>query len=122
MSNRIFQAVWDCGPQSRSKMLVLMVLADSADADAETATCFPSLRRIADGARMSIRTAQYTLRALEADGWISISDRPRANGSQTSSLYTINLDKLGLETQAERRAKRGAKTAGVVSAPPEQTI
>lgn len=117
MSNRIFQAVWDSGPRARSEMLVLMVLADSADH--ETGECFPSLRRIADGARMSIRTAQNTLRALEADGWISTTVRQRQNGSQASSVYTVNISKLGLESLAEKRLKRGAKTApgGAKTAP-----
>ena len=105
MSNRIFQAVWDQGPLSRSEMLVLMVLADSADA--ETGECFPSLRRIAQGARMSVRTAQLTLRALEDDEWISTAERLRLDGSRSSTLYTVQIEKLGLAPLQ----KRGAKTA-----------
>jgi len=134
MSNRIFQAVWDNGPQSRSEMLVLMVLADSADA--ETGECFPSLRRIAQGARMSVRTAQLTLRALESEGWIVTSERLRSNGSRASSVYRVQIDKLGLapiRKGAAKTAGGGAKTAplppqklhptgGAETAPLEQTI
>jgi len=87
-------------------MLVLMVLADSADA--ETGECFPSLKRIAAGARMSIRTAQATLRALESEGWIVTGVRLRANGSRASSVYTVQIDKLGLAPLS----RGGAKTAG----------
>lgn len=134
MSNRIFQAVWDFGPQSRSEMLVLMVLADSADA--ETGECFPSLRRIASGARMSVRAARDKLRALESEGWITSATRQRENGSQASSVYTVQIEKLGLAPVVRRAAKTAggaAKTAplprqnlpgtgAAETAPLEQTI
>ena len=134
MSNRIFQAVWDHGPQSRSEMLVLMVLADSADA--ETGECFPSLRRIAAGARMSIRTARHTLRSLESEGWISSTTRQRNNGSQASSVYTVQIYKLGLAPITKGAAKtaggggkncpptpaKTAPTGAAKTAPLEQTI
>lgn len=128
MSNRIFQAVWDFGPETRSEMLVLMVLADSADS--ETASSFPSIKHIARCARMSERTVQMVLQALQSDGWIWIEKRTRANGSQSSNLYTIDLEKLGLNSGFVRRrtarsqtqpepgrknctpSERGAKTAG----------
>jgi len=107
MSNRIFQAVWDHGPQNRSEMLVLMVLADSADA--ETGECFPSVRRIAAGARMSVTVARRTLRALESDGWITCRQNDRPNGSQSSNVYTVQIEKLGLAPLVTRRA---VKTTG----------
>jgi len=135
MSNRIFQAVWDCGPGSRSEMLVLMVLADSADA--ETASSFPSVAHIARMARMSKRSAQSALQSLEQEGWITREKRSRENGSERSSLYVIELSKLGLTPIVRNR---GAKTApppaksaplgvqklpgtgGAKTAPLEQTI
>ena len=115
MSNRIFQAVWDNGPRSRSDMLVLMVLADSADA--ESAECFPSLRRIADGARMSVRTARACLRSLESEGWITSTVRQRNNGSQASSVYTIQIEKLGLSPVKSRAAKTAAPPAKTAALP-----
>jgi len=120
MSNRIFQAVWDNGPQSRSEMLVLMVLADSADA--ETGECFPSLRRIAQGARMSVRTARGVLRALESEGWIVTAERLRPNGSRASSVYRVQLEKLGLASLAEKRAAKTAGGAAKTAALPRQKL
>lgn len=119
MSNRIFQAVWECGPQSRSEMLVLMVLADGANA--ETAYTYPSLQFIAEGARMSVRSVRYALRALESDGWIISDPRTRENGSQASSGYTIQIDKLGLKPLEEVRADAKRKRAIRNISPPART-
>jgi len=135
MSNRIFQAVWDNGPETRTHMLVLMALADCADA--VSGECFPSLDHIAHAARASRRTVLSALSALQSEGWITIAERLRPNGSRTSNLYRINTEKLGLSPLQTRGAKtappRGAKTApppvqnlhgagGAKTAPPEQTI
>lgn len=139
MSNRIFQAVWDFGPETRTEMLVLMALADCADA--ESGECFPSIEHISRAARASRRTVVLTLKALEADGWIKIDVRTRANGSQTSNLYTINTQKLGLAPLPVRPPKGGVRkphggdakparggvqplhpTSRAETAPPEQTI
>lgn len=109
MANRIFQAVWDAGPEGRSEMLVLMALADSADA--ETAECYPSVAWIAHGARMSVRTARSVLRKLERDGWIETRDAERPNGSQSSNRYVIQIEKLGLAPLVTRQKRRAAKTA-----------
>lgn len=110
MSNRIFQAVWDFGPETRTEMLVLMALADCADAS--SAECFPGLDHIRHAARASRRTVVDTLKALEADGWITVEKRLRPNGSQASNLYRINIEKLGLPPLPVRSAaKGGAKTA-----------
>jgi hypothetical protein len=122
MSNRIFQAVWDFGPQGRTEMLVLMALADCADAS--SAECYPSLSHICAAARASRRCVIQTLAALQADGWITVLQRDRANGSQASNLYRINLEKLGLSVVPVRAggpARGGADSAsprGAISAPP----
>ena len=123
MANRIFQAVWDFGPENRTEMLVLMALADSANAD--TAECFPSFRTIGLAARASRRTVIATLQRLKADGWISYDADTRDNGSQTSNVYRINIHKLGLDAVDERAAKVAAKRqaaraakGGAKTAPP----
>jgi len=104
MSNRIFQAVWDNGPQSRSEMIVLMVLADCADA--ETGSCFPSIAHIARNARMSERTVQRTLLALRGDGWITIQPNTRRNGSTSSNVYVIQFEALQLTPFVRRSTAR----------------
>jgi len=49
--------------------------------------CWPSLRRIAAEAALSVRTAQRALRGLIAKNFIRSEDRFRENRSQTSSIY-----------------------------------
>lgn len=115
MANRIFTAVWEEGPEDRAEAMVLMALADSADA--ETSFCWPSIARIAERARMSVRSAKYAIQRLEEGGWITVDrERTRPNGAQSSSGYTINLERLGLEDLATIRARKKktspAKTAG----------
>ena len=114
MSNRIFQAVWDNGPQARSEMIVLMVLADCADA--ETGTCFPSKRHIARNARMSIPTVKRVLAALVAEGWIQAARQQRPDGSSTSNIYAISFEMLGLEPVV--RHQRVRTNRGVQNDPP----
>ena len=104
MSNRIFQAVWDNGPQARSEMIVLMVLADCADA--ETGSCFPSIAHIARNARMSERTVQRTLSALQSEGWIIIQPNTRKNGSTSSNVYVIQFEALQLTPFVRDRTSR----------------
>jgi len=114
MSNRIFQAVWDNGPEARSEMIVLMVLADCADA--ETGTCFPSKRHIARNARMSIPTVKRVLVALVAEGWIKSAPQSRRDGSSTSNMYEISFEMLGLEKFVRHRRVRNKR--GVQNDPP----
>ena len=104
MSNRIFQAVWDNGPKARSEMIVLMVLADCADA--ETGTCFPSIKHIAHHARMSRRSAIRVLSALETEGWISVQPQKRRDGSSTSNIYSVSFEMLGLQQFVRRHNAR----------------
>jgi len=108
MSIKIFNAVWENGPQTRSQMLVLMVLADAADG--ETGKCFPSIGRIARLARMSRRTAINTLNALQEDGWFTREPLRRQNGSQSVFEYKLSFEKLGLESGVQK-LHGGAKTA-----------
>jgi len=104
MSNRIFQAVWDNGPNARSEMIVLMVLADCADA--ETGTCFPSYKHIAHHARMGRATVHRVLIALEKEGWITCEPRVDSRGRTTSNLYTVSFEALGLQKVVRRSTAR----------------
>lgn len=70
------------GPKLAQKA-VLMNLARRAGV---RLTCFPSVATIAANTSMSERTVQRALRALEGDGYISITPNPAGRGSST---YTI---------------------------------
>lgn len=51
--------------------------------------CFPSLKKLADISRISKRKIQDTLKSLEQKHIISIESRSRADGGDTSNLYTL---------------------------------
>lgn len=63
---------------------VLCRVADNADNDS-----FYSIPKIADRAGVIEATARKAIKTLESEGLISIEERHRANGSQSSNLYTI---------------------------------
>lgn len=75
------------------KKLLLAVLADIAD---ETGLCWPSIKRIARRTSISIRTAQRVIKELEKQGFIRIEHRFRPDHSQTSNLFHLDLQKMGV--------------------------
>ena len=69
-----------------SEKLISRVLLDFIGNKPE-GICWPSLRRIAQEASVSIRTAQRAIRGLLTKGYVTREERYRDNGSQTSSIY-----------------------------------
>jgi hypothetical protein len=123
MSIKILSSVWENGPAGRTQMLVLMALADHADANGQ---CWPSLRTIGLKARASLRAVRSALRELEAgdDPWISHVPGKRANGAQTSNWYQINLAKLGIVEVGKPIKTTPAEIAAPpaeIAAPPAKT-
>jgi len=86
MSVRIMSRVWDSGPKDRGELLVLLALADFSNDGGES---WPSVKSIADKARMDERSARRILRKLEASGWLT-SDV--GGGRHGCSRYRINPD------------------------------
>lgn len=93
MAINLMCAVLDRGPADLAEMAVLLAIADSADKD--TGEAWPAQKTIARRARQSDRSVRNVLRRLQAAGWITWEKRLRANGSQASNVYTIELAKLG---------------------------
>lgn len=56
----------------------------------ENNKCFPSLKKLAKVSRMSQRKVQETLKELEEKHIISIENRLRTDGGDTSNLYTLH--------------------------------
>lgn len=79
--------VWESGPSDGTDTLVLLALADFAD---DAGRCYPSMRTIAQKARMTERGAQKVIRRLEADGWVAIST---GNGRHGCNQYRIGPKK-----------------------------
>lgn len=70
---------------SHEKM-VFIALKKFADSNSQ---CFPSLKKLADITRISKRKIQDTLKSLEQKHIIGIESRSRADGGDTSNLYTL---------------------------------
>jgi hypothetical protein len=72
--------------------LVLLSLADSCNDDA---SCWPSIRKIAEKANICEPITKKYLNALIQIGVITRDERENQFGRQTSNLYKINVEKIG---------------------------
>lgn len=94
---------------------VLLALANHADRDG---LCWPSINTIAAHGGVSRRTAQSCLDTLEADGYLIREHRFRENGSQTSSIYLLDLVVISNAAIAEiahikqRKCRKISQTLG----------
>jgi len=93
MALNLIVAALERGPASPTDALVLIAICDSADKVSGEA--WPSLRSLAQAARVTPRAVRSILARLVSDGWIEIERRHRPNGSQASNLYRVNLALLG---------------------------
>ena len=66
--------------------MVFIALKKFADSNNQ---CFPSLKKLIDVTRISKRKIQDTLKSLEQKHIIGIESRLRADGGDTSNLYTL---------------------------------
>lgn len=99
----------DRGPADRSEAMVLLALADGADAD--SGETWPRVARIAQRARMTPRAVQLVLCRLEQGGWLTRQRRTLPNGRHTSTLYTLDVSRLDPERAALREAKAARRAA-----------
>jgi predicted transcriptional regulator len=72
--------------------LVLLALADSCNDDA---SCWPSIRKLAEKANVSEPILKKYLNSLIEVGVVTRDEREDHFGRQTSNLYTIIVDKIG---------------------------
>ena len=115
MALNLIVAALERGPASPTEALVLIAICDSADKVSGEA--WPSLRSLAQAARVTPRGVRKVLLRLVSDGWIEIERRSRPNGSQASNLYRVNLAQLGeLRTPPEPRSP---SPRNLVPPPPE---
>jgi len=124
MALNLIVAALERGPASPTDALVLIAICDSADKVSGEA--WPSLRSLAQAARVTPRAVRSILARLVSDGWIEIERRHRPNGSQASNLYRVNLALLGelrappeaassLEPSHQKELKRGGRRASEIS-------
>lgn len=86
--------------------IVLYWLADHHNG--ETGDCFPSINRLVECCEMSKASVVRHLDELEERGFIVREQRSRGNGSQTSTSYIIQQNRLSQnETGAVSKCDRG---------------
>ncbi|WP_433357784.1 helix-turn-helix domain-containing protein (plasmid) [Microtetraspora malaysiensis] len=95
--------------EDAAQTLVLIALADSAEADGSNAR--PAVSTIASRARMSDRTVQRRLRELEALGMISI-EKPSTRDTPTQ--WRLHMDRIrrDLDPELLRRSVRNLALLG----------
>ncbi len=79
---------WRHGPADRNDLLVLLAIADFAD---DEGYFWPSIKSLAQKARMTERGVQKIARRLQAMGLVSIRT---GTGRRNCNEYTLNLDLL----------------------------
>lgn len=89
MSVRVMTDVWRYSQASATDLLVLLALADIADDDGE---CWPSIAHLASKCRVSSRTVQRCIRALEQIGEVVViigAGKASTPGGTRSNRYRI---------------------------------
>ena len=87
MSVKLMSMVFDRYHQGGGLLLLALALADHAHDDGSHV--FPSVAALAAKTRQSVRTVQYQLRDMEAEGWL-ISVSAGNGGRSMSTEYCIN--------------------------------
>ena len=94
MSIKIMTAVWESSKASGSNLLLLLSLADHAGEDG---ACWPSVGRLAQRARLSVRQAQRGLQALANIGEIMIVG---GGGRKKTNMFLLTLCLSQAEAEA----------------------
>lgn len=90
MSIKVQNGVWECGPDDRTQLLILLAIADNAD---DFGFGSPGHALIARKARCDVRTVIRQIAELETLGWLAVL-RKAINGR--ANAYFINTGKLGV--------------------------
>ena len=66
-------------------------------------TCFPALKTISSGCSLSLSTVKRAIRELLSFSLIKKDERYRADGGQTSNLYTLNQEALTIKEKVRKK-------------------
>ena len=93
MSVKLMSKAWETELKA-NPLLVLLAMCDFANDEGEL---YPSLKTLANKARVSKTTLSYILNAFEIMNVITRTKRKRDNGSDTSTHYKINHFRISLK-------------------------
>lgn len=87
MSNHLINAAWEAENLSATQKIILVRLADRADADGG---CFPGHESIAKDCILTVRSVQTALKILQAKGHLTINRKARRSNGNPLFTYTIH--------------------------------
>jgi hypothetical protein len=87
MSVRVMSWVWEHSRAEGTDRLVLLAIADSASDDGNNA--WPSISTLADKAKVSPRTVQRSIRALQLLGEITMSPNAGRHGTNVYQVHMV---------------------------------
>ncbi|TPG62585.1 conserved phage C-terminal domain-containing protein [Ewingella americana] len=93
MSVKLSAYVWDGCAAAGLKISAVAIMARLADFSSDEGFCWPSITTIARQLGAGESTVRTTLGKLEADGWITSTQRRKGNRN-TSNMYQLNIAKL----------------------------
>lgn len=93
MSVKLSAYVWDGCAAAGLKTSAVAIMARLADFSSDEGLCWPSITTIARQLGAGESTVRTTLGKLEADGWITSTQRRKGNRN-TSNMYQLNIAKL----------------------------
>lgn len=104
-------------PVSATEKVVLLALADHAD---NSGLCWPSIALLMQRAHVGERTVQRAVQSLEQGGFLVRERRHRENGSDTSNLYRLRLDRVSQGVSGS--VKKSQETSGGVNLAPHRGV
>lgn len=110
MSIYCLTRVWRDSQHKGGTLLVLLAIADYADDDG---MAFPSIKTLAEKARMSQRNVQYALRVLTESGELRIGPPENGRKSRTFTVQTLRATQPRAPwgaTSRRRGVQKGAIT------------
>ncbi len=97
MSIKVTSWVWQHAPAKSTQLLLLLAIADHCN---DEGVCYPSVQRLAEKCRITMRRAQQLIEALRASGELGvvIGEGGAINGGKTNRYYLNRYRKdMGLE-------------------------
>ena len=117
MSIKVMEWVWTNSLAKGSALLLLLAIADHANADGTGA--WPSLESLSNKTRLSERSVRYILRDLEGLGCITTEPQQGPHGT---NAYTVNLEGAKIAGATQRQEGGNPAPKGGQPIAPEPSV
>ena len=113
VSDKFRRTIEMSGLLTRTELILFFVLLQYAHTGSYK--CFPSIKRLAAEAIMSVSTVKRALKSLTEKELLTVTPQKRKDGGKTTNLYTLQMDPKfwGIE---EEPAKKTSDSKTIISA------